>query len=143
MSTQSYATHQRYVPAYHYGTFGALLVVLLWSLFKLVTEFNVDRLMMVVLVVAVAFATFYARAFAVRAQDRVIRLEEQMRLLRVLPEPLQSRIGELSVGQLIALRFAPDEELPELVRRVLDERIAKADDIKRAIRNWRADHVRV
>jgi hypothetical protein len=92
---------------YHYGTFGALLVVLVWSLFKLITDFSIDRLMMLVLVVAVVFATFYARAFAVRAQDRVIRLEEQMRLVRLLPEQLHARIGELSVAQLIALRLPP------------------------------------
>src|SRR4029450_4346385 len=89
MSNQSFATHLRYVPTYHYGTFGALLVVLVWSLFKLITDFSIDRLMMLVLVVAVAFATYYARAFALRAQDRVIRLEEQMRMLRLLPDQLQ------------------------------------------------------
>ena len=143
MSNQSFATHLRYVPTYHYGTFGALLVVLVWSLFKLITDFSIDRLMMLVLVVAVAFATYYARAFALRAQDRVIRLEEQMRLLRLLPDQLQARIDELSVAQLIALRFASDAELPDLVRRVLDERMANTNDIKRAIKTWRPDHVRV
>ena len=80
---------------------------------------------------------------ALRAQDRIIRLEERTRLDRLLPADLRVRAAELSTSQLIALRFAPDDEVPELVRRALDGELARQGDIKRAIRDWRADHLRV
>jgi hypothetical protein len=78
-----------------------------------------------------------------RAQDRVIRLEERGRLERVAPSDLRGRIGELTADQLIAIRFAPDDEVPELTRRALNGELKTQGDIKRAIKNWRADHLRV
>ena len=80
---------------------------------------------------------------ALRAQDRIIRLEERVRLAQLLPPDLRSRIGELQTSQLIAIRFAPDEEVPELVRRALEGELKTRADIKRAIQTWRADHLRV
>ena len=80
---------------------------------------------------------------ALRAQDRIIRLEEHMRLNQLLPADLRARLGELSAGQLIALRFAPDDEVPDLVRRALGGELQRQGDIKRAIRNWRPDYLRV
>jgi hypothetical protein len=79
----------------------------------------------------------------VGVQDRVIRLEERLRLEKVLPADLQPRISELTTKQLVALRFASDEELPELVRRVLGGELTERNDIKRAVRSWRADHQRI
>jgi hypothetical protein len=79
----------------------------------------------------------------VGVQDRVIRLEERLRMERVLPAELRPRISELTTKQLVSLRFASDEELPELVRRVLGGELAERNDIKRAVRNWRADHQRI
>ena len=78
-----------------------------------------------------------------RAQDRIIRLEERARLERVLPADLRGRIGELKESQLVAIRFAPDDEVPELTRRTLNGELKSQVEIKRAIRNWRADHLRV
>jgi hypothetical protein len=72
----------------------------------------------------------------------VIRLEERLRLMSVLPEPLRSRIGELSVQQLIGLRFASDQELPGLVQRALDEKLSLAD-IKKSVVTWRPDYSRI
>jgi hypothetical protein len=92
---------------------------------------------------AIGIGIAYARFMPLRAQDRVIRLEERDRLARLLPADLRGRIGELTTGQLIALRFAPDEELPDLVRRSLSGELKGSGQIKRAIRNWRGDYLRV
>lgn len=84
-----------------------------------------------------------ARTYALTLQDRIIRLEMRVRLGQVLPEPSRSRIGDLQLKQLIALRFASDEELPELVGKVLDEGIQDQGTIKRMVKDWQADHQRV
>jgi hypothetical protein len=77
------------------------------------------------------------------AQDRLIRLEETIRLARLLPADMKGRENELTRSQYVALRFAPDNEVPELVRRIQAGELKTAGDIKRAIKNWRADHLRV
>lgn len=83
------------------------------------------------------------RGYAVKVQDRVIRLEMRLRLAKILPDDLKGRVMDFTLGQLIALRFAPDEELPELARKVLDEKIETKDTIKKMIKNWQADWHRV
>jgi hypothetical protein len=95
-------------------------------------------------VVAIAFAVLVVkmRLYALKAQDRVIRLEERLRLATVLPEALRQRIPELTEGQLIALRFAPDDELAGLVQKATAEKMA-GSDIKKAVRNWRPDYFRI
>ena len=97
---------------------------------------------MVVIALAALMAIFKIRLNALRVQDRVIRLEERLRLATILPEPLRARIPELTVGQLIALRFASDAELPALVQKTLNEKLSR-DDIRKSIQNWRTDDWRV
>jgi hypothetical protein len=80
---------------------------------------------------------------ALTAQDRVIRLEETLRMQRVLPADMQGEISQLKRFDFVALRFASDAELPELVKRVRAGEFAKPLDIKKAIKNWREDHLRV
>jgi hypothetical protein len=94
------------------------------------------------LTVAVALAGFKARIYALKVQDRLIRLEERLRLQGLLSEPLRSRIGELTESQLVALRFASDAECPSLMEKALSQKLAIAD-IKKAIVNWRPDYFRV
>lgn len=147
---QTYKTHRRYVPMFHFVTGGILLLNLLWACVGIYHAMRgggrFDRVNSVVgLLVAFALLLLflYARQFAVTVQDRIIRIEMQHRLADVLPLDLRSRIGELSIGQLIALRFAGDAELPDLTRKVLDEKIANREAIKRQIREWKADDLRV
>src|SRR5205814_9574807 len=90
----------------------------------------------------VAFA-WTVRNMATRAQDRIIRLEGTLRMQLLLPADLQSRMDELRPGQLIGLRFCSDEELPELTRAVLNGEVSGREDIKKRIKNWRPDTLRV
>ena len=102
-----------------------------------------ESLIMVLLTLAVFLTAFAARVFPLGVQDRVIRLEERLRMAEVLPEDLQGRIAEFTTEQLIGLRFATDEELPGLARRVLDEGLTDRKAIKQAVSVWRADHQRI
>ncbi len=92
--------------------------------------------------IALVIVYLYARSFAVTVQDRVIRLEMRLRLRELLPADLVPRIPEFTRGQLIALRFASDAELPALARRVLDERLMERKVIKQLVRDWQADTLR-
>jgi len=147
MAEQTFATHRRFVPAFHFVTFGILVINVIWALFRLVRGLPgvpfFDRLLALAVAAALVLLSWYARTFPLRAQDRIIRLEERLRLERLLPADLKPRIGELRTGQLIALRFASDEELPELTRTVLDKGMSKQDEIKKLVRSWRADHLRM
>lgn len=140
---QSYANHTRMVPLYHYLGSILLLVLLVWTGWRLVKAPSVDSAMALVLFVVVTLGYFYARLFALAAQDRVIRLEERLRMERLFGGDLKARITDFTTEQLIGLRFASDEELPGLARRVLDEGIADRKTIKQAVKSWRADHQRV
>jgi hypothetical protein len=144
---QSYAKHAKYVPGFHFVTFGILVINLLWSLYRLVQGVPevplFDRLLSMAVAVALLLMAWYLRTFPLKAQDRVIRLEETLRLERLLPADLRPRIADLRPSQLVALRFASDEELPELTRTVLERGITKPDEIKKMIGTWRADHLRM
>jgi len=142
-SEQTFATHRRLVAGYHGAAFACITVYLGWTLWRAVRAPGVATVMSLVLAVGVALIFWYARAFALTVQDRVIRLEERLRLERLLPPDLRSRIPEFSRGQLIALRFASDAELPALARRVLDEDIRDREAIKRMIGHWREDGFRI
>src|SRR6478752_1440578 len=111
---QSFERHAKVVPLYHYVTYGILLVYLVWALWRLVVAPGIDTAMTVLLAIAIALIAFYARAFAVRVQDRVIRLEMRLRLQSLMSADQRARINDLSVAQCVALRFASDAELPGL-----------------------------
>lgn len=139
---QSYANHSRIVPVYHFVLSLIFLINLLasgWQLFKH-PGFSTGIAFLVAL--ALIGVYFYARTFPLHVQDRLIRLEERLRLAEILPDDLKGRIGELKESQLIGLRFAPDEEAPDLVRQILDGQLTGLGEIKKAIKTWRPDYFR-
>jgi hypothetical protein len=146
---QTLANHSRWDPPYH---FYALPILALGLLFALIHFFahithgdmrdHIHALLGILLAVALLLVAAKARSYALRVQDRVIRLEERLRLTQLLSEPLRSRIPELTEDQFCGLRFASDAEIPKLVERALNEKLSRAD-IKKAIQNWRPDYWRV
>lgn len=140
---QSYANHRILVPGFHFVAFGLLVLYLGWAIWQTIAAFSLDAVFDLLLAVALLLLFYYTRMFALRAQDRIIRLEMRLRLAALLPPEVASRVPELSTGQLIALRFASDEELPELTRRCLDGELRRREDIKRQIRTWEPDHQRL
>jgi hypothetical protein len=140
--TQNFGNHARFVPLYHRVTFPVFAVNLLWSVYRVIHRFSAESVLSLFLAVAFLLLFFYARIFALTVQDRVIRLEMRLRLHQVLPPDLRARIPEFEVGQLVALRFAGDAELPELARKVLDEKLNDRTAIKKMIRDWQPDFLR-
>lgn len=140
--SQTYKTHRRVVPAYHYGVLLSLLAYFVWSVYQLFQGATGSAVMGLVLSVALMTMAISLRSQTLRVQDRVIRLEMRLRLREVLPAELAARAAHLPVRQLIALRFASDEELPELVRDVVEGRMTEPNQIKQKIREWQADHLR-
>lgn len=146
---QTFANHTRFDPLFHFFlvpilTFG--LVMSLIHLFRHLrqdsTGGNVYSFWLVLLAVALLVWVFKTRLYALKVQDRVIRLEERLRLIELLQEPLRSRIPELTEGQLVGVRFASDAEVPALVERTLNEKLS-SKDIKKSIKNWRPDYWRI
>jgi len=141
--TQTYASHRRYIPQFHFFVLPVLVANIIIAIVGFVRYPRFITGWVVVLATALAIGIWTARAMALRAQDRLIRLEERLRLERLLPPDLRGRVVDLKTGQLVAIRFAPDGEVPDLVRRILSGELTTQGDIKRAIQNWRADHLRV
>jgi hypothetical protein len=143
MSEQSYENHSRIVPGYHIVLAGIVFLTLIAAIYHLIDQWGGPTQFVTVLViatnVALIMAGFYGRAFALRAQDRVILLEESLRSQRLSRRPLDPG---LTVRQIIGLRFASDEEWEALARRAIDENLTE-DDIKKAVTTWRADEYRV
>ena len=139
---QNFANHVKTVPLFHYVAFPILAINLFWSIYRLIRHCSAESVLSLLLAVAFVLMFFFARVFALKVQDRVIRLEMRLRLQQVLPPDLRGRIPEFEVGQLVALRFAGDAELPELARKVLDEKLTDRSTIKKMIRDWQPDELR-
>jgi len=139
---QNLANHVRFVPLYHLLLTLLLLANLVIRVRALLLGFTELRVASLCVAVALLLLFFYARQFAVTVQDRVIRLEMRLRLERLLSADLKGRIQDLTPDQFISLRFAGDEELPALVREVLEKNITDRKEIKRRVKNWQADHLR-
>src|SRR5438132_7362651 len=117
---QSYANHTRFDPPFHFFMVPVAAISLLASIWGLIRgPMTFTAVWMVVVAMAALVAVFKIRLYALKNQDRIIRLEERLRLATALPDPLCARIGELSHSQLVALRFASDKELPPLVEKTL------------------------
>lgn len=140
---QTYANHARYVVGYHFVALFLLFVNLCWSVLQVFRYFSMSTVVAALLAVALVLLFLYARTFPMTVQDRVIRLEMRLRMEKLLPADVFTRFGEFTVGQLVALRFASDAELPALARKVLDEKIASRAEIKKLIKDWQPDYLRV
>ncbi|MFZ0361263.1 MAG: DUF6526 family protein [Terriglobales bacterium] len=141
-SAQNFSNHTRYDPPFHFFILPVFAITLIATIVHLVRRPGLCSAWMVVFMLAAIFALFKVRLYALKVQDRVIRLEERLRLTAVLDASLRPRIGELAEAQLIALRFASDAELPALAARALNEKLAAAE-IKKSIQHWRTDEWRV
>jgi len=140
--TQNFENHAKFVPAFHFVAAPILLINLIWSIYHAVRAFSVASVISALVALALVLLAFLARLFALTVQDRVIRLEMRLRMQQVLPADLKARILEFEPGQLISLRFASDAELPELARKVLQDKLADRKVIKKMIRDWQADYLR-
>ena len=142
-SPQSYDNHTRWHAPYHFFLVPVLLANVLVAVVELIRDPGLDRGWWLVVSMALVVSGALTRVNPLRAQDRIIRLEESLRYYQLLPEELAARAASLTTAQTVALRFAPDEELEGLVREVLEGRLQKPAEIKRAIKGWRADTLRV
>jgi Family of unknown function (DUF6526) len=141
-SPQTLANHVRLDPPYHYFVLPVLAISWIISVVFLVRHPGFLHVWIVVFNTALVVAVIRSRQYALKVQDRVIRLEERLRLATLLSDSLRPQIAKLSEGQFIALRFASDAEVPALVERTLSANLLPAD-IKKAIQHWRPDYWRV
>ena len=144
MEEQSYAKHARFVPMFHGVLFGLIVVAFLGALVDLYRYigYGYGRLtvaLLVIMSVAMVLQFFFSGVFPLKAQDRAIRAEENLRYFALTGKLLDARLG---IRQVVALRFAPDIEFVDLAR-IAAERNMPAPEIKRAIKNWKADDYRV
>ena len=139
---QDLHNHPRYVPLFHFVAGPILLLNLIYSAVVMVRDPILDNIVGLLVAFALVVLFLSARRFAATVQDRVIRLEEQLRFQRLFPDDLRVRIPEFTRDQFVALRFASDQELPLLARAVLDQRIHDRSAIKQMIKEWRADYFR-
>ena len=140
---QAYDNHTRWHPLFHFFILPVILINFVWAIVECVKNPGRNQAWWIVVSAALVGLTFIARTNALRVQDRIIRLEERLRYQQLLPTDLAQQAGSLTVGQIIALRFASDGELEVLVREALGGRLTKSTEIKKAIRNWRSDTFRV
>jgi Family of unknown function (DUF6526) len=139
---QSFANHARFDPPFHFFVLPVFAITWILSVVALVRHPRFYAVWGVVLATAAIVAVLRIRLNSLKVQDRIIRLEERLRLAVVLPESQRSQIAELKEGQLIGLRFASDQEVPALVARAIAERLSRTD-IKKAVLIWRPDYWRV
>jgi len=140
--TQNFQNHARLMPLFHQVTAPILGINLIWSIYEVVHVHSLNSVDMLLLAIGLFTLAISARLMVLSVQDRVIRLEMRLRMQQVLPPDLRTRIAEFTVPQLIALRFAGDDELPELSRKVLDQNLSDGKAIKKMVRNWQADFLR-
>jgi hypothetical protein len=147
---QNLQNHTRWDPPFHFVLLPALLLHFFYRIYQLVRDFIGTEAGAnwkhytgwVVLAFLLVLLALKARLYALKVQDRLIRLEERLRMATVLPENLRARVPELTESQMVALRFASDGELADRVKDALDKRLGQKE-IKQAIKNWRPDNFRV
>ena len=140
---QNYKNHVRWEPLFHFFVLPVLLVNFGWSVRNAVHQPSNDTVIASLTAAALIMVALFGRIFALRVQDRVIRLEMRLRMQQLLPADLKPRILEFQPAQLVALRFASDAELPQLARKVLEGSLTGQKAIKMAVSDWQGDYLRV
>ena len=140
---QTYANHVRYFPLVHFVIVPLLLIVLIWNAVLLYQAPSWTQAFVLLFCIIVGLVNLAARLQALRVQDRVIRNEERLRYKELLSPEIAARASDLPIGRIIALRFASDGELAEMVLQVLDGKLNSSKEIKMAVKNWRGDYLRV
>lgn len=140
---QTFSNHTRWQPPIHYFVLPVMLINVFWAVIVFIKDPNRNSGWWIIVSLALLVLVFFVRLNPLKAQDRIIRLEERLRYQQVLSPAVFQQTNALKTGQIIALRFAGDDELEELVGAVLAGKLTKGVEIKRAIKNWRADTFRV
>jgi hypothetical protein len=140
---QNFANHTRWHPLYHFFALPVMLINVVWSIVAFVMAPTANSGWWIVVSLALALVATFVRTYSLKVQDRLIRLEETLRYQQTLSPALALKCTALTPAQIIALRFAGDDELEELVSAAVGGKFAKTKDIKQAIKNWRADTMRV
>jgi hypothetical protein len=139
---QTFANHRRFDPSYHFFFLPVILLAALTSAGVLAWRPSLHHALLLLAIITVAYLALMIRLYALRVQDRLIRLEESLRMQRLFSADLQARIPELSPNQMVGLRFASDGELAERVREALNQDLS-GEAIKKRIQTWRPDTFRV
>jgi hypothetical protein len=140
---QTLENHVRWLPLFHFVMAPIMLLNLIFAIVQIIRDFNADRVAYLIVAIGLVLLALLARTQALTAQDRVIRLEERLRYQKLLSPELAAKANEFTKDQFISLRFASDEELPALAERTANGEFEKGDQIKKAVKNWRGDYLRV
>ena len=143
MAEQSYQHHARWLPGFHFFAAPVLLVNVINEMRHLYFDQTRHALWMVIVAAALLTVAFLSRIQALTVQDRVIRLEMRLRLRGILPPDLHGNINTLTTGQVVALRFAGDNELTDIVRDIAAGKLTSQKEIKMRVKDWQADWQRV
>jgi len=141
-AVQSYANHLRWFPPWHFFAVPVLVSNAIVQLVRFAQEPSAGAAWTGIVAIALATAVVCARWMPLRVQDRLIGLEETLRLTRLLPDRALD-IEQLTRDQFIGIRFASDAEVPHLLDRILAGELVTRDDVKRAVQHWRPDHQRI
>ena len=142
LPVQNYKNHVRNDKVL-FTVHGTYFLVIILAVAGIFTDDLLVALAVIVAGIGGVGSAVMTRGYSIKLQDRIIRLEMRLRMREVLPDELAANVMDFTLSQLIGLRFASDDELPELARKVLDENITKAGDIKKMVRDWQPDHHRV
>ena len=142
-TAQTFKNHVRWFPPFHFFVLPALLINFLNAARHAWISPSTGTALAWLVAGALFMSAVLSRVMTTTVQDRVIRLEMRLRLRELLPPDLQGRIGELTRRQFVALRYAGDAELPDLMRKVLAGSLKSQKEIKMAVASWQGDHLRV
>jgi hypothetical protein len=139
---QNFSNHTRFDPLFHFFIVPVFAITVLVAIVHVIKHPGLHSAWLLVFMLAAMTAVTKMRLYSLKVQDRIIRLEERLRLAILLDKPLRARMSELTEAQLVGLRFASDAELPALAARALAEKLSQKE-IKKAVTQWRPDYWRV